>query len=94
MRIQLPENFNWPFSAASFLDFWNRWHITLSKWLKNYVYTPLLVALMRRIPSPSMEPLLGVVCFFVTFFSDWCLAWADLGIYRVRYSAGRWRRDE
>jgi alginate O-acetyltransferase complex protein AlgI len=68
MRIHLPENFNRPFSASSFLDFWNRWHITLSKWLKNYVYNPLLVALMRSISSPSMEALLGVICFFVTFF--------------------------
>jgi D-alanyl-lipoteichoic acid acyltransferase DltB (MBOAT superfamily) len=68
MRIQLPENFNRPFSASSFLDFWNRWHITLSMWLKTYVYNPLAVALLRRISSPSMEPFLGVVCFFVTFF--------------------------
>jgi alginate O-acetyltransferase complex protein AlgI len=68
MRIQLPENFNRPFSASSFLDFWNRWHITLSMWLKTYVYNPLAVALIRRISSPSMEPFLGVICFFVTFF--------------------------
>ena len=68
MRVQLPENFDRPFSASSFLDFWNRWHITLSKWLKTYVYNPLLMALMRRISSSSMEPFLGVICFFVTFF--------------------------
>jgi alginate O-acetyltransferase complex protein AlgI len=68
MRIQLPENFDRPFSASSFLDFWNRWHITLSKWLKTYVYNPLLMVLMRRISSSSMEPFLGVICFFVTFF--------------------------
>jgi alginate O-acetyltransferase complex protein AlgI len=68
MRIRLPENFNRPFSASSFLDFWNRWHITLSMWLKTYVYNPLLIGLMRRISSPSMEPLLGVMCFFATFF--------------------------
>ena len=68
MRVRLPENFDRPFSASSFLDFWNRWHITLSKWLKTYVYNPLLVVLMRRISSLTLEPLLGVVCFFVTFF--------------------------
>lgn len=68
MRIELPENFNRPFSASSFLDFWNRWHITLSMWLKTYVYNPLLVALMRRISSAFMEPFLGVICYFVTFF--------------------------
>jgi len=68
MRVRLPENFDRPFSAASFLDFWNRWHITLSVWLKTYVYNPLLVALMRRISSLAIQPFLGAFCFFVTFF--------------------------
>jgi len=68
MRVRLPENFDRPFSASSFIDFWNRWHITLSTWLKTYVYNPLLVALMRRISSLALQPLLAVFCFFVTFF--------------------------
>jgi alginate O-acetyltransferase complex protein AlgI len=68
MRIRLPENFNRPFSAPSFLEFWSRWHITLSNWLKTYVYNPLLMMLMRRITSLAAEPYLGVFCFFVTFF--------------------------
>jgi D-alanyl-lipoteichoic acid acyltransferase DltB (MBOAT superfamily) len=68
MRLRLPENFDRPFSASSFLDFWNRWHITLSTWFKTYVYNPLLMALMRRISSKALEPFLGVFCFFVTFF--------------------------
>ena len=68
MRLRLPENFNRPFSASSVLDFWNQWHITLSNWLKTYVYNPLLLALMRRISSLAMQPFLGVFCFFVTFF--------------------------
>lgn len=68
MRLRLPENFDRPFSATSFLEFWNRWHMTLSNWLKTYVYNPLLIAMMRRVSSVSLEPLLGVLCFFVTFF--------------------------
>jgi len=68
LRIRLPENFDRPFSASSFLDFWNRWHITLSTWLKTYVYNPLLLALMRRVTSVTLQPFLGVLCFFVTFF--------------------------
>jgi D-alanyl-lipoteichoic acid acyltransferase DltB (MBOAT superfamily) len=68
MRVRLPENFDRPFSASSFLDFWNRWHITLSTWLKTYVYNPLLLAMMRRVSSTALEPFLGVVSFFVTFF--------------------------
>lgn len=68
MRIRLPENFDRPFSATSFLNFWNRWHITLSTWLKTYVFNPLLIVLMRRISAASLQPLLGVIAFFVTFF--------------------------
>ena len=68
MRVRLPENFDRPFSASSFLDFWNRWHITLSTWFKTYVYNPLLLAMMRRVSSVSAQPFLGVLCFFITFF--------------------------
>ncbi len=37
----LPHNFNFPYIATSFSDFWQRWHISLSAWLKEYVYIPL-----------------------------------------------------
>ena len=37
----LPQNFNFPYLATSFTDFWQRWHISLSSWLKEYVYIPL-----------------------------------------------------
>lgn len=67
-RLELPENFNRPFSATSFIDFWSRWHMTLSGWWKTYTYTPLVKMLMSRFPSPALDPFLGVVGFFVTFF--------------------------
>lgn len=68
MRVRLPENFDRPFSASCVMDFWNQWHITLSTWFKTYVYNPMLITLMRRISSVRLQPLLGVFCFFVTFF--------------------------
>jgi D-alanyl-lipoteichoic acid acyltransferase DltB (MBOAT superfamily) len=68
MRVRLPENFDRPLSASSFLDFWSRWHITLSGWFKRYVYNPLLIALMRRFSAPAAEPGLSAIAFFVTFF--------------------------
>jgi D-alanyl-lipoteichoic acid acyltransferase DltB (MBOAT superfamily) len=37
----LPKNFNFPFFATSNSDFWRRWHISLSTWLKDYLYIPL-----------------------------------------------------
>jgi alginate O-acetyltransferase complex protein AlgI len=37
----LPENFRYPYAAIGFSDFWRRWHITLSAWLRDYLYIPL-----------------------------------------------------
>ncbi len=37
----LPRNFNYPYAAIGFSDFWRRWHITLSSWLRDYLYIPL-----------------------------------------------------
>jgi D-alanyl-lipoteichoic acid acyltransferase DltB (MBOAT superfamily) len=68
LRLVLPENFNQPFSALGFLDFWGRWHMSLANWVKTYVYSPLFIAMMRRFPSPRVEPLLGVIAYFVAFF--------------------------
>ena len=41
MGISVPENFNWPYLARSPADFWRRWHISLSTWIRDYVYIPL-----------------------------------------------------
>ncbi len=41
LGIKLPENFNWPYAAQSIQDFWQRWHISLSSWIRDYVYIPL-----------------------------------------------------
>lgn len=35
------ENFNWPYTAKSITEFWRRWHISLSNWMKEYLYIPL-----------------------------------------------------
>ncbi len=40
-NIKLPINFNSPYKATSIQDFWRRWHMTLSRFLKDYVYIPL-----------------------------------------------------
>jgi alginate O-acetyltransferase complex protein AlgI len=68
LRIELPENFDRPFSSGNFIQFWSRWHITLSNWLKTYVYNPLMMLMMARITAPRVAPYLAVFAFFVTFF--------------------------
>jgi alginate O-acetyltransferase complex protein AlgI len=39
--FDLPENFNMPYLSTSITEFWRRWHMTLSKWLRDYLYIPL-----------------------------------------------------
>ena len=41
LGYQFPQNFNQPYRASSVQDFWRRWHITLSNWLRDYLYIPL-----------------------------------------------------
>jgi D-alanyl-lipoteichoic acid acyltransferase DltB (MBOAT superfamily) len=41
-NIRLPENFNSPYKAVNIIDFWKRWHITLSNFITTYLYTPIL----------------------------------------------------
>ncbi|ASD65341.1 hypothetical protein B9G79_18095 [Bdellovibrio bacteriovorus] len=41
MGFTLPENFRYPYGATGFSDFWRRWHITLSAWLRDYLYIPI-----------------------------------------------------
>lgn len=41
LGFRVPDNFRFPYAAIGFSDFWRRWHISLSSWLKDYLYIPL-----------------------------------------------------
>jgi alginate O-acetyltransferase complex protein AlgI len=41
LGFALPQNFKYPYAAIGFSDFWRRWHMTLSSWLRDYLYIPL-----------------------------------------------------
>ena len=41
LGFKFPQNFDSPYAAVSVQDFWRRWHMTLSRWLRDYVYIPL-----------------------------------------------------
>ena len=47
LGFDLPENFNYPYISRSISEFWRRWHITLSSWLRDYVFMPLSLNLRR-----------------------------------------------
>jgi alginate O-acetyltransferase complex protein AlgI len=46
--ISLPPNFNSPYKARNIIDYWARWHMTLTRFLTAYIYNPIVVALTRR----------------------------------------------
>jgi len=64
--IKTPENFDNPFRALSIQEYWMRWHITLSLWIKDYVYFPLLKFLYTTRLS-TWSALLPVIAFCVAF---------------------------
>ena len=48
LGIKMPENFNKPFLSIDIKDFWNRWHITLSSWFRDFIFTRFMVDSARK----------------------------------------------
>ena len=65
--IVLPENFNRPYAAPSVQEFWNRWHMSLTQWIKTYVFYPLNLWLTRRYPKGGRlwNPLFSIMVAFL-----------------------------
>jgi len=66
-NINLPTNFNSPLKATSIVDFWRRWHITLSNFIRSYLFTPLL----RLYKKPSFNYALIVSFFAMLIMGIW-----------------------
>lgn len=50
--IRYPVNFKYPYSSLNPPEFWRKWHITLSFWLRDYLFLPIAYSVMRRIKTP------------------------------------------
>jgi alginate O-acetyltransferase complex protein AlgI len=89
--IELSTNFQQPYFSRSFTEFWNRWHITFSHWLRDYIFFPLSRALLRRNPSRSnpfnliLPPLVTMLISGLWHGVNWHMAvWGGLhGLYQV-----------
>jgi alginate O-acetyltransferase complex protein AlgI len=90
MGIVLPENFNRPYLASNLTTFWNRWHMTLTQWIRSYFYYPLTrflriktktmpQSLMNAIPQVSTMVLIGLWHGITLNFFIWGL-WHALGL--------------
>jgi D-alanyl-lipoteichoic acid acyltransferase DltB (MBOAT superfamily) len=88
--IELSPNFQQPFFARSFVEFWNRWHMSLSFWLRDYIYFPVSRAIFRRISDKYLVLkvfLPSIITMLVSGFwhnvGAYMLAWGGLhGIYQ------------
>ena len=60
LGYRLPQNFQMPFSAVSITEFWRRWHITLSRWFRDYVFLPLEIA-TRGNPYPTLRVSINII---------------------------------
>ena len=47
MGVRLMENFNWPFWTSNMSDFWSRWHISLTSWIGDYIFKPMVMKYKR-----------------------------------------------
>jgi len=96
--ITLPENFRFPYHAHTPPEFWNRWHMTLSRWIRDYVFFPI-TARFRGAPLPLYVSLLGVMALVGLWHgTGWgFVVWgvmhgAYLVIYRIWENSLRTRR--
>ena len=68
--FKTPKNFDYPYASKSVVDFWNRWHITLGAWLKDYIYTPVFRSLQGKKKIPIFW------CDIIALFAVWLFSGA------------------
>ena len=94
--VTLPENFRYPYHAVSPADFWNRWHVTLSRWIRDYLFFPIN-AKWRGAPLPLYVSLIGVMALVGLWHgAGWgFLLWGTMhGVYLSAYRAYETARGE
>jgi alginate O-acetyltransferase complex protein AlgI len=64
LGYRLPENFNFPYIAKNIMDFWRRWHMTLTGWFRTYLFIPL--ELKRKNAGVLRQPINILIVFIVT----------------------------
>lgn len=80
--VRLPENFRQPFFAKNASDFWRRWHITLGRWLKDYIFYPLSLAKPVKKLAKKVKGVWGIgISKFVAPIIALFFVWLSNGIW-------------
>jgi len=82
LGFDLSQNFKRPYSSKSVQEFWTRWHMTLSSWLRDYVFLPSAFAISRKLPRERYagirsDNLIYSIAIILTFFV--CGIWHGVG---------------
>lgn len=71
LGIELPENFQRPYWASSLVQFWNRWHMSLTQWFREYVFFPASRALLLRSQRRFARPIQVFVNLLTMIVIGW-----------------------
>jgi D-alanyl-lipoteichoic acid acyltransferase DltB (MBOAT superfamily) len=91
LGFRFPQNFDRPYAATSLQDFWRRWHMTLSRWLRDYLYIPL-----GGNRGPRWRTSVNLMLTFVLGGLWHGAAWTFVvwgALHGAFLSVGHWRRD-
>jgi alginate O-acetyltransferase complex protein AlgI len=76
LNLDLPQNFDAPFRAQSIIDFWRRWHITLTNFITTYLYTPMMRSYKRITLAKSMlATFLAMLIVGFWHGANWTFIW-------------------
>jgi alginate O-acetyltransferase complex protein AlgI len=94
--IRAPENFAFPFFASSISEFWRRWHMSLTRWLGDYVFTPLRMA-TRRLGNKGLAISIAVNMVLIGMWHAISFGWLLFGLINAAFltadaMTGRFRR--
>ncbi|QIK95811.1 MBOAT family protein [Sphingomonas sp. HDW15A] len=92
LGFAMPDNFRFPYAAVGFSDFWRRWHITLSSWLRDYLYIPL--GGNRHGPARTYTALMGTMLLGGLWHGA---AWTFVvwgGLHGLYLAVERWLRGQ
>src|SRR5487761_627378 len=84
MGVATPENFNRPYAARNLIDFWDRWHMSLSRFIYRNLFVPVQLALLRR-AGPQAALRCAAVAFTVSFLL--CGLWHELNVRWLLWGA-------
>jgi D-alanyl-lipoteichoic acid acyltransferase DltB (MBOAT superfamily) len=92
LGIRLPENFRAPYAATSIHDFWDRWHMTLSRWLRDFLFTPLAKRSRARWWRSFAVPVVVMLLAGLWHGAAWTFV-AFGAVHGVALAGERWLRE-